>query len=148
MAVSMEEFARELRAFSDRGAVVNELRKDLRKPIPKLRAEVRAHAVRILPHRGGLGAWVAAARFTVRFKDTGRSAGVRIKVSRKSTKDKSDLDSLDIEGVVRHPLYGHRKHWFGQKVPPGFFTDMWDKQQWVEIADQAFDRALDKIRNG
>jgi hypothetical protein len=148
MAVSMEEFARELRAFSERGAVVNELRKDLRKPLPKLRSEVRAHAVRILPHRGGLGAWVAAARFSVRFKDAGRSAGVSIRVGRKSGKNKSDLDSLDRTGTVRHPLYGNRSEWFGQKVPPGFFTEMWDKQQWLKIADDAFDRALDKIRNG
>lgn len=148
MAVSMEEFAAELRAFSGRGEVVNELRKDLRKPIPKLRAEVRAHAVRILPHRGGLGAWVAAAKFTVRFKDSGRSAGVSVRVGRKSKGDKSDLDGLDRTGTVRHPLYGNRSEWFGQKVPPGFFTEMWDKQEWLAIADQAFDRALDKIRNG
>src|ERR1044072_2013204 len=103
MAVSMEEFANELRAFTERREVVNEIRRDLRKPLPQLRA-------------GGRVAGAAAARFTVRFKDSGRAAGVSIKVSRKSEQDKSDLDSIDVAGIVRHPLYGQRGHWYPQKV--------------------------------
>jgi hypothetical protein len=148
MAVSFEEFARELRAFSDKKTIVNEVRKDLRKPLPQLRKAVRRNAIAKLPSSGGLGQWVAQARFTVRFRDSGRTAGISIKVSRKSTKDRAELDKLDRLGQVRHPLYGHRGHWYSQSVPPGFFTDAWDKAEWVAVADAAVDRALEQIRRG
>lgn len=148
MAVSFEEFAAELRAFDGRREVVNALRRDLRKPLPKLRADVRANAIATLPSAGGLGAWVAAARFDIRFNDQGRNAGFRLKVGRKSRKGKSELDRLDTSGRLRHPLPGDRRQWFGQTVPRGFFSDVWDLHEWERIADEAFDRALDKIRNG
>ncbi len=149
MAVSFEEFADELRAFNDRREVINEIRKDLRKPLPELREKVRANAIATLPSRGGLGAWVARARFSVRFQDSGRSAGVRVKVSRASGDgDKADLKALDDRGRIRHPLWGNRGHWYGQSVAAGFFSRVWDKQRWVDTVDDAFDRALDKIRGG
>ncbi len=149
MAVSFEEFADELRAFNDRREVINEIRKDLRKPLPDLRSKVRANAIATLPSRGGFGAWVARARLSVRFQDGGRSAGVSVKVSRVAGDgDKADLKALDDTGRIRHPLWGHRGHWYGQSVASGFFSRVWDRTQWVRIADDAFDRALDKIRRG
>lgn len=143
---SFEEFANELRAFDGKREVVNEIRKDLRKGVPELRSNVRKNAVAILPAGGGLGAWVAKAAFTVRFQDTGRRAGVRIKVSRKSGKGKAALTSLDETGSVRHPRFGHRDHWYSQRVAENFFTSQWEKAKWLELAEQAFDRALQKIR--
>lgn len=149
MAVTMEQFARELRAFDGKRAVINEIRKDLRKPLPAFRSKVRASAMAKLPSAGGLGAWVAAARIDVRFRDAGRSAGVRIKMGRKSGKGKAELDKLDLAGLVRHPLYGNRQYWFPQMTSgAGFFTDVFDREEWLEITDRAFDRALDQIRNG
>ncbi len=147
--VTMEEFAAELVGFSARREVVNEIRRELRKPLPALRADFRANALGTLPARGGLGGWVAASRISIRFKDSGRSAGVYIKVSKKAGDgDKADLDRLDTAGRVRHPLYGNRRYWFGQTVPPGVFTNAFNAQDWLEHVDRAFDHALDKIRRG
>ncbi len=147
--VSMEEFASELRNFEGRREVLNELRRELREPVPELRAAVRENAKATLPARGGLGAWVAKANLTVRVKDAGRSAGIRLKLSRKSTKDKADLQRMDA-GRIRHPLYGNRKHWYPQSVPAGFFSAVWSAMgdRFVKSADGAVDRAFDKIRRG
>ena len=145
---SFEEFARELRAFDGRREVVNEIRRELRKPLPELRTAVREGAVEILPKRGGLGAWVAKSLFSVQFRDAGRSAGIRIKVSRKNTKGKADIRSLDETGSLRHPLFGNRKKWYPQVVAARWFTETWEKfsDEWVKAADDALDKALEKIR--
>lgn len=148
VAVSFEQFAAELKAFSGRGEIINEIRKDMRKPLPELRKKVRAAAIAMLPARGGLGRWVAAAKFSVRFRDSGRSAGISVKVSRKTEKDRAALDPLDTAGRVRHPLYGNRRHWYPQQVAALFFTGPWEQMDWVGRADRAMDRALDKIRRG
>jgi hypothetical protein len=41
----------------------------------------------------------------------------------------SDIDvrSLD-RGRLRHPLYGNRRHWYDQKVTPGWFTKTLQRQ--------------------
>ena len=150
MATSFDEFARELRAFADSKAVVNEVRRDLRKPLPALRSAIRESAVSKLPARGGLGAWVARATLTVRLRTTGRTAGIKLKLSRKSGKGKADLKAMDDSGAVRHPLYGDRRHWYPQTVTPGFFTEPWkdSEDEWRRMADEAVDRAFDKIRRG
>ena len=148
--VSFDEFANELKAFSNSGAIVNEIRKDLRKPLPELRTAVRASAIAKLPSGGGLGAWVAKARLSAELKAYGRAAGIRVKVSRKSTKDKAALKQLDEGGTLRHPLYGNRRHWYSQVVASRYFSDVWDSfgPQFIKAADDAVDRALDKIRKG
>ncbi len=149
--VSFEQFTREIRNFDNRREVLNEIRRDMRKPLPALRRSVRAQALATLPSTGGLGAWVAKARMTVQLRDRGRTAGLRIKLSRKASDgDKADLTGLDEYGRLRHPLYGDRNHWFGQTVTKGFFTRPWIRSRpiWLEMADGALDRALDKIRRG
>lgn len=151
MAVSPSEFARELRTFAARGDVVNECRRDIRKEVPPLRKDIRESAVSSLPHRNGLGAWVAKAGVTVRYKSSGRTAGFSLKVSRKAGDgDKADLKSLDDTGGVRHPLFGNRSKWYPQQVRPGYFTRVWQKRgnDMISTVDQAMDKALDKIRRG
>lgn len=151
MAVSFEQFANELRAFNGRREIFNALRRDLRKPLPDLRKQVRASAKSTLPGGNGLGAWVAKARLTVKVKDSGRSAGIRVKVSRASADgDKADLKALDDRGKVRHPLRGNRGYWYSQQVPPGFFTKAWERTgpEFIKAAEGAMDRALEVIRRG
>lgn len=151
MAVSFAQFAAELKAFSNSGAVVNELRKELRKNVPELRTAVRESARSTLPSRNGLGAWVARAGMTVRVKSAGRTAGIRLKLSRKSGDgDKADLDALDKTGKIRHPLHGNRGFWYSQNVTPGFFGKPWEKfrPRWLKAADDGLDKALEVIRRG
>lgn len=151
MGTSFEQFANEIRAFDDRRTVINAVRRDLRKPIAPFRKQVRTSALNLLPSAGGLNKWVARASITVRLRDRGRSAGVTVKMSRKSGDgDKAELNILDLTGGIRHPLYGHRGHWFGQRVPRGFFSKPWEKfrPEFIKVCDEAFDRALEVIRRG
>ncbi len=148
MGVSFEEFANELRAFDGRKEIVNEIRRDFRTGLPPFLKKVRANAISMLPARGGLGSWVAKSKATIKFRDTGRSAGFKVKLSRKTSKDRAELEALDESGRVRHPLYGNRAYWYGQQVAALFFTTAWDQYDWAKRADDAMDRALDKIRKG
>jgi hypothetical protein len=150
VAVSFEEFARELRSFDDRRVVVREMGKELRALLPPLSTAIRAHALDILPHEGGLNVWVAAARITLSIKISGRSAGVLVKGSRKSAKNKSDLDRID-RGRVRAPSWGRRGpgQWHTQAVTPGWFTQpVTDETRLHDAAERAIDRAFDEIRGG
>lgn len=151
MGTSFEQFANEIRSFSDRRVVINTIRQDLRKPLPALRKQVRSSALSTLPSRGGLAVWVARAALRVQLQDRGRSAGVKVKMSRKSDDgDKADLNALDTGGNIRHPLYGNRAHWYGQRVPAGFFSKPWERFRpaFIKTCDEAFDRALEVIRRG
>lgn len=149
MAVSAEQLARELRAFDGRRAIVKSLRRALtRAARPAIKA-TRAHAQRILPARGGLGVWVSQARIGFRIGYAGRGAGVRLRGSRRSVRDRSDLLRID-EGSVRAPTYGRRSRgsWHVQQVTPGWWTDPLTESDWRDQADQAVDDALDEIRRG
>lgn len=73
-----------------------------------IRAAFKAHAMSVLPKRGGLNAWVAESRMTFR----PRSSGVTVRVSKAG----HDLAGLD-RGLVIHPFYGHGP-WFNQAVVP------------------------------
>lgn len=150
MAVSFEEFAAELRAFNAKRVVVRQLGTDLRKLLPPIRKAIKANALATLPKRGGLNAWVAAARITLSIKTSGRSAGIKVKGGRNSEGARSDLQRID-DGRVRAPTWGHRNKgaWHTQAVAPGWFTKpAADEGRLSEAADQALDKAFDEIRGG
>lgn len=151
MATDIEGFLRELRAFDARREVLKEIRKEIKEPLPQLRKAWKAWALSNLPSRGGLNRWVARARIQAKFSTSGRIVGVRVILTRKSGGgDKADLNRLDSEGRIRHPLYGNRQHWYPQTVKANVFTRVWEmyEEQWVRSAEKALDRALDKIRKG
>jgi hypothetical protein len=150
VAVSAEQFAAELRAFDGRRAIVRALRRALARAARPALTEARAHAIEILPHAGGLGAWVAAASMSVRISYAGRSAGVRLRGTRKSVRQRSDLTRIDA-GTVRAPTYGrrHGNAWHVQAVASGWWSDPLENTPgWHDDADQAVDEALDTIRRG
>ncbi len=150
MATSIDDFVRELRGFNDRKVVLKELRAGIRKPFPAVRKAIRANALAVLPHRGGLAQWAAAARISLSVKTSGRSAGVVVKGGRNSKGGRSDLNALD-RGRLRHPSWGRRGkgQWHTQQVPQGFFTQpVTEAKEWHDAVDEAVDRAFDQIRRG
>jgi hypothetical protein len=150
VAVSAEQLAAELRAFDGRRQIVRALRRGLSRVSRPALKQVRAHAVAILPSSGGLGAWVAAARMQTKIGYTSRSAGVRLRGTRKSTKGRSDLVSVDA-GMVRAPAWGRRSRgsWHSQPVPAGWWSDpLSGNDEWRAAADAEVDAALDIIRRG
>lgn len=148
MAVSAEQFARELRAFDDRRAVVKAMRRGLtREARPVLRI-VRRHAVDILPSRGGLGVWVAKSTLSFQIRYGGRSAGVRLRGRRNSGRGRADLERID-RGEVRHPSWGRRArgNWHVQAVAPGWWSTPLEQDTTIAAAvDAEVDRALEQVR--
>lgn len=105
-----------------------EIRKALTKTLrqtakPSVEA-VRAKARSTMPAAGGLNEFVATAKIGVRITTSGKGAGMRIV----GTKSGHDIHALD-RGRLRHPLFGNRRHWFQQAVPPGFFSETLANEQ-------------------
>lgn len=150
MAGSLEQLIRDLKTFEARKDVLKEFRREVRKPVPKVRAAIKRRALDILPSRGGLGAWVAATRVTLAVRLSGRRAGITLKGGRNSTGARSDIRRIDA-GQVRAPSWGRRTAaaWHTQTVKSGFFTEAaTETGEWREAAERAVDTALDVIRRG
>lgn len=124
-AESMRRLAADLRAVDDKKAILKALRKELREPVPRVRVAIRAAAVRDLPGKNGLGAWVAKTRVNASVRISGSAfAGLSLRGGRSSTTGKkSDIRRIDA-GKVRAPSWGRRGKgaWHLQEVTPGFFT--------------------------
>lgn len=150
MAVSIEQFIAELKAFDGRKEVVKQVRTDIRAMLPEIRKAVKANALATLPKRGGLNRWVAAIRITSSLSVSGRRVRLVVKGGRNSSGGRSDVDAID-RGRVRAPSWGRRGKgaWHNQTVEPGFFTKpVTDEGRLRAAADQAFDKALEQIRRG
>ena len=143
----MNALARDLKGVANKKEILKALRKELKEPVPKVRAGIRAEALRILPGRGGLGAWVAKARIAASVKvNTGRSAGITLKAGRNSQGQRSDLDAID-RGRVRAPSWGRRTRasWHTQQVAPGFMSDTVAEKyaaDWTRAASDAVDKVV------
>lgn len=144
---SLARLVAELRSFDDRGEVVKQLRREIREPIPAVRAAIKARALRTLPRRGGLNRWAASTRITARVQLSGRRASVTLVGARRSVRGESDVRALD-RGRVRHPSWGRRTRgqWHTQLVPPAFFSGpAAEVDRWRDAAVRAVDRALATI---
>jgi hypothetical protein len=150
MSNSLDALIRDLKKFENRKEVVKQLRKQIREPVPGVRKAIKRRALDTLPSGGGLNVWVSKVRINVRFKLTGRAAGVRLRGGRNSTGGRSDMRRID-DGRVRAPSWGRRSKgsWHTQTVPSGFFTDpAVETDEWRQACVRAVDEALDVIRHG
>lgn len=142
-------FARDLRAYSQRKELEKALRKEIRKPVPRVRLKIKARALSTLPKRGGLNKWVSRTRITAQIR-FGRAFTVRLIGRRQSASGQSDLKRLD-KGRVRHPSWGRRGRgqWHVQRVTSGFFTaPAVEFDEWRVAIDRALDESLEVIRRG
>jgi len=119
-------------------ALVPLVRRNIRAATADVPAKVRESAVEMLPHGGGLNEWVASSQISTRTSFVPKTAGVTIRMSNKSAavqakrararaagKNYGGSASHDLvhinRGMVRHPLFGNRDHWYTTYVPKGFF---------------------------
>jgi hypothetical protein len=147
---SLDDLIRDLRKFEDRKTVVRELRREIRKPVPAVRREIRQRALDWLPRRGGLNRWVSRISITAKVRLSGRSAGIQLKGGRNSAGARADIRAID-RGKVRAPTYGHRgrRAWHNQTVPDGFFSHpATSTPAWRAACLAAVDKALATIRRG
>lgn len=150
MATSLAALIRDLKKFENGKELTKQLRARLRKPIPGVRKAIKRRAIDTLPRGGGLNRWVAALRISAVITTRGRGAGVKLKGSRTSTRDKSDLRAID-RGRVRHPAWGRRGpgNWSNQSVPAGFFSDpAAETDAWRVAAREAVEEAAEVIGRG
>ncbi|SCF06600.1 hypothetical protein [Micromonospora mirobrigensis] len=150
MGTSFDELIRDLRKFEGRKEVTKQLRAEIRKPIPSVRAAIKRRALATLPKSGGLNVWVSRTKVTAKVLLTGRAAGVRLKGGRNSSGNRSDVRRIDA-GKVRAPSWGRRGRdaWHSQQVPSGFFTEpATEVDQWRKACEKAVDKAVEVIRRG
>lgn len=120
-----EDFLRVSKALKAAGdkELRKELNKSLREAAKPIIKATRAAALEQLPKRGGLAAQVAREPQRVQVRTGAKTAGVRIVVGRR----RGGARMAD-QGLVRHPLFGDREHWYTTKVPEGWFTDTGQEQ--------------------
>jgi hypothetical protein len=73
----------------------------------------------------------------------GPDAGVSLRLYAVGRTAERDVERIDL-GVLRHPLFGNRLHWYGQKVTAGFVRNPF-KAKRPDIV-RAIDAALNDIR--
>lgn len=128
--------------------IVNEMTKEIRRAGTKtVKPAVRASALAVLPRRGGLNRWVAAAAVRVAVRRGTRAAGVEVVVGRNSRGGRTDSKRIDA-GRVRAPAWGNRRAWHLQAVTPGFATDPITgpaADDFREGVVRAVDRAVERL---
>lgn len=140
---------RDLREL-ERRDIQRRLRANLRRPLPAVRAAVKARCLTTLPKRGGLNRWAAKARVDFEIVYVGAGAGVRLVVHRRSLRGESDLKALD-RGRVRHPSWGRRGRgqWHTQTVPPKVYSGpLTEVSRWRRTAAIAVDEAVERVGRG
>lgn len=149
MSITLATLRRRLVRFNA-GTVVRRVRAEIEKPLPIIRARVKASALGKLPQSGGLAAWAAAAHVTAQVHVVGDSVDAQLKVHRTSLHASSDLRALD-RGRVRHPAWGRRRHgdWSVQTVTPKVYSEPIAKSpEWRTAVERGCDDACDVIRHG
>ncbi|MEV4350968.1 hypothetical protein AB0J83_41455 [Actinoplanes sp. NPDC049596] len=148
MAESIGAYARSIGQLIAEQRVLDELRTELRKPVPVVRKAIRSRALDTLPKGGGLNKWAAAIQIKAKQEVIGKVVRVKLTGGRNSNGGRSDIKRMD-KGNVRHPAWGRRGkgQWSLIVVEPGFFTKpVTETDEWSAAADRALDRALDRIR--
>jgi hypothetical protein len=97
-----------------------ELRKELyvgiNRSVKPLRQDVKTAAGQVLPSRYA-DIIASELKVTARRRAAGRNPAVYL-IGKAGRRDVSSLN----RGRLRHPLYGNRRHWYSQRIRPGFWT--------------------------
>lgn len=143
---TVQQLARALSTYADRGQVIRDLAADLDRVIPAVEEGIRARAVEILPGRGGLGKWVAKLRLRSSVRVSARRARVTIVGHRRSLAGTADIGAID-RGRVRHPSWGRRgpNDWHVQLVTAGFMSKSREAEVWGRVAQSALNRSFRRV---
>ena len=101
-------------------ALRRELADGIREGTEPVKREAMAELSAVLPIRGGASAQIPPTAKVVTQRLGGRaSPGLRLRAT--SPGARRNLQAID-RGILRHPLFGNRDHWFTTRVPPGWFS--------------------------
>lgn len=120
-ASELEAIARRLRFIGD-GELTRELRRAISDAAGRVPDDIRAGLKPRLPdpYAEVLDADLA---FSIRQRASDRDPGVTLRATTRSGQRRR-IRRLD-QGILAHPLYGHRKRWYNQGEPsvqPGWFS--------------------------
>jgi hypothetical protein len=146
---TVQQLARALSGYADRGQIIRDLAHDLERVIPAVEEGIRDRAVDVLPGAGGLGKWVAKLRLRSSIRLGARRARVTIVGHRRSLGGTADLGAID-RGRVRHPSWGRRgpNDWHVQLVSPGFMSKSEEAQVWSATAQASVTRSFRRVTGG
>lgn len=134
-----QQFVRLAKALNAQGSAGKGLKRELMAEIKDaakpMEDEVRNHIAQYLPDRY---APLIARGLVVRpsQKTTGASVGLKLLGYAPGQRRRRQIGVID-KGTLRHPVYGNRGTWVGQKVRPGF---------WSEPLERARDKPAVAIR--
>src|SRR5215216_4340171 len=122
-AAELRRVASVIRLVGSDGQIAKDITNEMRTGDASIRAAFQAHAMAVLPKRGGLNAWVADSRVSFRPIRGARRGGQHVSVGRNSLIGRSELEGLDA-GLVIHPDNSrHHRGWFSQGVPPNSISE-------------------------
>jgi len=130
------------------GEVPEELRKELakgtRSALAPLKKEIPAAERVYMPTR--YGAILAGSTTVTNRVTTGDTLRATVRVHAQGKSEARDVTALN-RGILRHPRWGDRKHWYAQRVRPGIVDDPVEeaRKRVVANAEDARDRIADKI---
>lgn len=146
LARSLNAVAARLREAGDEG-LARELSRAIGRAVDPLKDRIRAG---LKPHLPDPYAEVLDADLKIRRSSSvsGEETRVTVLASASGTKQRK-LRQLD-DGFLFHPLFGNRKHWYEQRVTPGWFTDPVNESvpQVREAIEQALDNVIEKAVSG
>lgn len=117
-----KRLARALKHAGNGAVLRKELNKAIQLATRPIVKEIRVEARMTLPRAGGLNRYVARSSIKTK-KYTGSNPGVVIRASKTKSAGGKKVDIRRInKGSLRHPLYGNRRNWYLQAVPPGFWS--------------------------
>jgi hypothetical protein len=115
----LERLATVLADHADGKALKNKLRKGIRAETGDITKDQRASLAAGLPKRGGAAATISGeSKFSTR---TGLVATRGVSVDIVDSWKGHDMPAIDA-GTLRHPLFGHRKHWFDTRIKGRLLT--------------------------
>lgn len=114
------DVGKRLRRVGDKGrdGVMATMRREINAETKPMRRQARDRIVGALPRSGGLNKWVGRLP-TASVRVERDRASVKVVLNRRG----HDLQAMNRRGLVRHPLYGNRAHWYSTPVPRGFYED-------------------------
>lgn len=128
----LRRLAHDLREAGDKD-LRRELHRGFNRAVKPVKAAAKQGAATTLPKSGGLAARVVGATYRTKVSSRGSGAALKLVVTGKSgiarvdharqriVAGRMDIYSMD-RGLVRHPVYGNRHAWVGQRIRSGWFT--------------------------
>lgn len=125
------------------------LLKGTREALKPLKADLQAEAAAKMPKRGGYNRTLSRSIKVSTRVSGGKVVNATVTITASGKRENRDLPALN-RGLLRHPLFGRRRHWYAQRVPRGVVDKPVDRtrDRVVEAARKAADDYVKTLAKG